>query len=93
MSDRVIVTQHPAAVEFIRREMPEFVGAPVLKSAAPNDVRGCIVAGNLPLNLAALAAEVIAIGFSGPPPRGREYTLSDMDAAGAYLARYRVEAL
>jgi hypothetical protein len=90
---RVIVSQHPAAVEFIRRELPEFAGAPVLKSAAPDDVRGRVVAGNLPLNLAALAAEVIGIQFSGPPPRGREYTLSEMDAAGAYLARYRVEAL
>ena len=89
----VIVTQHPAAEQFIRRELPEFSGAPVLKSATPDDVRGRVVAGNLPFHLAALAAEVIAVQFSGPPPRGREYSLSDMDNAGAYLARYRVEAL
>ena len=93
MSHRLIVSQHPAAVEFIRREAPEFAIAPVLKTAAPDDVRGRVVAGNLPLHLAALAAEVIAVQFSGPPPRGREYSLADMDNAGAYLARYRVEAL
>ena len=48
-----------------------------LKRAPPADVRGRVVAGNLPLHLAALAAEVIGIQFSGPPPRGREYTLPD----------------
>lgn len=90
---RVIVSQHPAAVEFIHRELPEFSGALVLTSATPDDVRDKVVAGNLPLHLAALAREVIGIQFAGTPPRGREYTLSEMDAAGAYLARYRVEAL
>jgi len=90
---RIIVSQHPAAVEFVRRELPEFSGAPVLTTATPDDVRGRVVAGNLPLHLAALAAEVIGIQFAGPPPRGREYGIQDMYAAGAYLARYRVEAL
>jgi len=90
---KVIVTQHSAAVEFIRRELPEFSEAPVLKTATPDDVRDRVVAGNLPFHLAALAREVIAIQFAGAPPRGREYGIQEMDAAGAYLARYRVEAL
>lgn len=91
--ERVIVSRHPAAVEFIRLSCPEFAGAPVLEEASPDDVRGKIVAGNLPLRLAALAAEVWAVEFDGEPPRGREYTLDDMRAAGAAVRRYRVQAL
>jgi hypothetical protein len=90
---RVIVSRHPAAVEFIRRAAPEFAGAPVLAEAKPEDVRGKIVAGNLPLHLAALAEEVWAVEFEGEPPRGREYGLEEMLAAGAALRRYRVRAL
>jgi hypothetical protein len=66
---------------------------PVLASATPDDVRGKTVAGNLPLHLAALCQTVYAIEFDGPPPRGQEYTLADMHAAGARLVPYRVTAL
>lgn len=90
---RVIVTRHPATVEFIREVAPEFADAPVISSATPDDVRGKIVAGNLPLHLAALAAEVWAVEFEEQPPRGQEYSLEDMKAAGAVLRRYKVQAL
>lgn len=89
----IIVSRHPAAIEFIRRTDPRFAEAPVLLTAAPEDVKGAIVAGNLPLHLAAAAAEVVAVEFSGPAPRGQEYGLEEMIAAGARLRRYRVEAL
>jgi hypothetical protein len=88
----IIVSRHPAAIEFIRRERPELADAPVLASAGPEDVRGARVFGNLPLHLAALAVEVWAIEFRGDPPRGQEYGLAEMDAAGAYLASYVVRA-
>lgn len=65
---------------------------PVLESAGPDDVRGKAVYGNLPLHLAALAAEVVAVEFAGPPPRGQEYGVEEMRAAGARLARYVVRA-
>lgn len=87
---RVIVTRHHATVLFIRQELPEFREAPVLASAEPDDVRGLVVAGNLPLHLAALADHVIAVEFAGQPPRGREYGLDEMRAAGAQLVAYRV---
>jgi hypothetical protein len=88
----VIVSRHPAAIEFIRRERPDLADAPVLAQAGPEDVRAKRVFGNLPLALAALAAEVWAIEFGGEPPRGAEYSLAEMDAAGARLARYVVRA-
>lgn len=132
--DRIIVSRHPATVEFIARELGgelrvspngSLAGLPcthtvrvrlteaqkqgeyawrkdwndvpdaylirVLASATPDDVRGKVVYGNLPLHLAALTSEVHAVEFSGTPPRGAEYSLADMDAAGARLACYRVE--
>ena len=89
----IIVSRHPAAVEFIRRagELPASV--PVLSSVTAEDVRGKVVYGNLPLHLAAEARAVVAVEFTGPPPRGQEYTLADMEAAGARLRLYRVRPL
>lgn len=86
----IIVTRHPAAEAFIRTAAPEFADASCIVSATADDVRGAVVAGNLPLHLAVLAAEVVAVEFDGAPPRGQEYTLADMETAGAHLARYRV---
>lgn len=91
--NRVIVSRHPAAVEFIRRELPAFADAPVLASATEADVEGREVAGNLPLHLAARAVIVWAVEFDGPPPRGTEYGLAEMDAAQARVRAYTVRAL
>lgn len=88
---RLIVSRHPAAIEFIREQLPEFAEAPVVASATPEQVRDAHVAGNLPLHLAALAATLWAVEFAGTPPRGQEYTLDDMRAAGAALCAYRVQ--
>ena len=86
----LIVSRHPAAVDFIRSAAPEFANASVVAQATAEEVRGKIVAGNLPLHLAALTLEVVAVEFAGSPPRGQEYTLADMRAAGARLTRYVV---
>ncbi|MGI9951413.1 CRISPR-associated protein Csx16 [Moorellaceae bacterium AZ2] len=91
--ERVIVSNNPAIVEFIRTAAPEFASAPVLAEASAEDVKGKIVAGNLPLHLAALAAEIVVVEFAGEPPQGGEYGLEDVKAAGAKLARYQVTAL
>ena len=72
---KVIVSRHPAAIEFIRRELPDFSDAPVVESATSFDVKGKEVAGNLPLHLAALAKSIWAVEFVGTPPRGQEYGL------------------
>jgi hypothetical protein len=74
----------------------DFVGTitreviPVIASATVADVKDKIVYGNLPLNLACHASEIVAVEFHGIPPRGQEYTLADMVAARAKLARYKV---
>jgi len=89
----IIVSRHPAAVAFIREVAPEFKDAPVVEQATADDVRGNVVAGNIPLHLAALAGQVIAVEFAGAPPRGAEYGVEEMRAAGARLVRYSVKAL
>jgi hypothetical protein len=66
---------------------------PVLASATEKDVSGKIVIGNLPLHLAAKAAKIVAVEFTGDPPRGQEYTYDDMVSAGAVLRTYGVERL
>lgn len=93
----LIVSRHPAAVEFVRQELGIShdlpLDVPVLASATADDVRGRVVAGNLPLHLAAAARELIAIEFTGDAPRGREYGVAEMRAAGARLHSYIVEDL
>lgn len=91
MSNYVIVSRHPAAIEFIKESDDRFFNAPVIAQAHADDVIGKFVAGNLPLNLAALAAEVVAVEFSGAPPRGAEYGIEEMRAAGAVLRHYVVQ--
>ena len=88
--NKIIVSRHQSAIEFIRRERPDFADAPIFEAVNAADVRGAVVAGNLPLHLAAEADTVLAVEFTGQPPRGTEYTLADMDAAGASIRAYRV---
>ena len=88
----IIISRHPAAIEFIRANDARFLAAPVITgNATPDDVRGKVVAGNIPLSLASMAEEVVAVEFSGAPPRGAEYTAADMEAAGARLEAYVVK--
>lgn len=87
----VIVSRHPAAVEFLRQNDARFADAPVLESATADDVRDRVVGGNLPLHLAAEAAMVVTVEFTGPAPRGQEYTLEEMRNAGAHLRVYVVQ--
>ncbi len=91
-SNVVILSRHSGVVEWLRKYGPEMcVDARVISgNAIPQDVEGKVVIGVLPMHLAALADEVYVIEFSGTPPRGKEYSLEEMESNGAYLARYTV---
>lgn len=89
----VIVSRHPAAIEFIRIEAHLDPATPVLSEATADQVRGKIVYGNLPLHLACHAGVVMALEFTGAPPRGQEYGIKEMLSAGAHLECYRVEKM
>lgn len=102
MNDQIIVSRHPAAIAFIREhlakeQLPPCIHGgdegeeiPVVAVATADMVRGKVVYGNVPLHLASAAAAVCVIEFDGPPPRGAEYSLEDMKAAGARLRWYGV---
>jgi hypothetical protein len=81
----VIVSRHAATVEWIKKVLPTTAEVPVLASATAEEVTGRIVIGNVPLHLAASATQVWAVEFTGAAPRGAEYTLADMEAAGAHI--------
>ena len=89
----VIVSRHAGAIAFIRSSDLRFADAEVVAQATWADVAGRLVAGNLPLHLAAAAAAIVAVEFAGTPPRGAEYGVAEMEAAGARLRTYRVAAL
>jgi hypothetical protein len=87
--EEIIVSRHPASVEFIKEKTGKDL--PVLSSAIEADVAGKIVYGNLPLHLASLANTVVAVEFTGVAPRGQEYSVEDMRQAGAHLVAYQVQ--
>ena len=87
--EKIIVSRHPAAIEFICGH-PGWETAPVVAEATAEDVVGKAVAGNLPLWLAAKADTIWAVEFDGVPPRGQEYGVAEMRAAGARLTPYTV---
>lgn len=60
-----------------------------LQEASEEDCNGEIVYGNVPMNLAAVATQVVAIEFDRPP-RGKELSFSDMWEAGARFVSYVV---
>ncbi len=91
MEHQVIVSRHPATVEWLKSLIGEDV--PVLAEATEDDVRGKVVYGNLPLHLACVAKAVYAVEFTGTPPRGKEYSREEMEKAGVQLRGYRVQAL
>lgn len=76
-----VVLRMPQDVEII----PVITG-----DATPADVAGKAVYGNLPYHLACHATEVRPVQFRGQLPRGADYTVEQMEAAGVYLGRYRV---
>lgn len=90
---KIIVSRHPGAVAFIRDALPEWAEAEVKAEVKADDVWGHEVIGNLPLHLACLCDIYIAVEFEGPPPRGAEFGIEEMKAAGARLQRYSVRKI
>jgi len=93
----VIVTRHSGAVEWLRNHGVE---GPVIDRATPDDVRGQIVYGVLPLELAAEAQEVWTIRFRASEEArkrlaetGGNIPAEEMETLGAELVGFRVERI
>ena len=93
MSEFVIVTRHDGAVKWL--ETRRGITGNVIAHATPEDVRGKVVIGALPLHLAALAERVGSIDMPGltPAQRGQDLSPEEMDEAGAAIVWYEVRAL
>lgn len=96
MSDVIIVTRHSGALQWLAARG---ITGRVMDRATADDVRGNVVFGVLPLELAAEAAEVWTIRFSSPDARTRlsetkgDIPFDEMDALGAELVGFRVQSI
>jgi putative CRISPR-associated protein (TIGR02620 family) len=91
MKDVIIVTRHPAMVEFLR----DYCGitGKVIAHATAADVAGRRVVGTLPLHLAALAASVTEVTLNLPPElRGKELTVEQLDKYSQSLQTFVVRS-
>ena len=87
----IVVTRHPALVDYLVEEgvIPE--GTPVIAHAATEDVRGKDVIGVLPLSLASLANTVTEVKLDIPAEkRGQELSLEEVRAYARGIVTYEV---
>ena len=79
MENQVVVTRHPALLEYLREQGLCDSAAVVIEHATPDDICGRHVVGVLPLHLAAEAASVTEIKLDLPADaRGRELSLEQV---------------
>jgi len=91
--ETVIVSRHSGATEWLKARG---ITGRVIERASEGDVRGNVVIGNLPIELAAEAAVVRVIRFSAPEARkrlaetGGDISMDEMTALGAHLESFIV---
>ncbi len=92
-SKNIIVTRHHGLVEWLKSR--GISGDVLTHVADESQIRGKIVYGVLPLSLAAKCEIYVAVDMPNirPYQRGADLSPREMDAAGAKMTRYRVEAL
>lgn len=90
----VVVTRHPALVEYLVEQGLIPAGAQVITHATPADVRGRDVIGVLPLSLAALAQTVTEVPLNLPAElRGQELSLAQVRQYAGAPVIYEVNRL
>lgn len=90
----IIITRHQALVDLIRQDFPKIDDVEVHTHAAPDVVRGNVVYGVLPMNLAALASYVVTPDLRIPPElRGQELDLEQLKSVFHGWKAYRVREI
>ena len=90
-SQALIVTRHPALVEFLRQRG---ITGRVVSHATKEDVKDKVVCGVLPLNLASLAKRVISVDLELPAEkRGCELTLDEVEKYFVGMETYEVRKI
>jgi len=89
----IIVTRHAGAVEWLRRR--GMTGQVIAQVNSPEEIRGQVVVGTLPLHLCAVCARVISVDLPGlrPEQRGKDLSPEEMEEAGANLRTYVVHEI
>jgi len=88
----LIVTRHAGAIKWLRLHGVE---GDVVSHVTPDDIRGRVVVGNLPVALAALCSKYGAVDLPDlrPEDRGRDLAPEEMDSAGAILRWFMITEL
>lgn len=87
----LVVTRHPALVQLLIDRGLTTAETPVIAHATARDVRGRVVAGVLPMALAAECARVIEIPLSvSRQDRGRELTIEELRSCAGPAVEYSV---
>ena len=90
----VVVTRHPALVEYLTELGVVPAGTEVVTHATAEQVRGRHVFGVLPLHLAAEAASVTEVTLRVPAElRGVELTLEQVRQFAGPLVKYKVSSV
>jgi hypothetical protein len=90
----VVVTRHPALVEYLIEKRIIDQHATVVTHATVEQVRGKHVVGVLPLRLAAMAACITEVPLIVPPEmRGVELTVEDVRKFAGEPATYSVNTI
>ena len=87
----LVVTRHAALAAYLREIGAVGEDAEIIAHAGAEQIAGRVVAGPLPLHLAALAIEIVHVPLAVPPElRGAELTLEQVRALAGPVERYRV---
>jgi len=95
MPQTVIVTRHPAYVEYLIRAGLIDPKSKVIPHATPADVKGkTVITSGLPFPLAALAHSVVIVPLWLPPElRGKELSVEEVAAHAKEPKHYVVKEL
>ena len=87
----ILVTRHPALVEWFGIHHPELFFTEILSHASEEDVRDQDVVGVLPMRLASCCGTFTELSLEVPAHlRGKELSVQDIDSCNPTLTQYRV---
>jgi len=92
--NKIVVTRHPALVDYLIEEGVISKDTPVISHASAEDVQGKDVIGVLPLSLASLANTVTEVWLNIPAEkRGKELSLEEVKAYAKGVETYKVSVV
>ena len=92
MSEKVVVTRHPALIQYLIEKGLANESVKVISHASPDDIRGKDVIGVLPLSLACLAESVTEIPLKlDESMRGKELSIDEMREIAGEPVVYKVQ--